>query len=122
MIFWSQKKVEDLNEAIGESVLEYFSLKPVSSSSGRILTGRIQGSNKEHIFLEISEEDVDYLRNNCGQRLFDIHFNMNRIQFQLQHNALNWLEKHGLFSLLVNNPKFDCAEDEVIDAENFIFK
>lgn len=44
------------------------------------------------------------------KRLFDITFVMNRVTFQLQHNALKWIVKHSLFQILIDGPRFRVEE------------
>lgn len=37
---------------------------------------------------------------------YSIEFEINRTGFQLQHNALNFIKKHALFKILINNPLY----------------
>lgn len=38
--------------------------------------------------------------------VYDVFFKVNRMIYQLQHNALNFVKKHRLFSILINNPSY----------------
>lgn len=103
-------------EAVEESILDSFTLKPVFSdeekSSSRIRTnvsiyGQIKGINKDFIYIEINDQYfADYVKENCRRRSFDIYFQLNIMTFQLQHNALKWMRLHNLFDQLINNPKY----------------
>lgn len=116
-------------EAAEESILDCFTLIPRKSPNVS-LGGQVKGCNKEFIFIEITEkEHSDYLRANLHQ-FYDIIFHVNRVPFQLQHYALEWIESHRLFNVLLNNPKFEIVDfnlfgtqrsNELID-ENYVFR
>lgn len=36
--------------------------------------------------------------------IYDLHFQLNRTVYQSQHNALDFITKHSLFDILINNP------------------
>lgn len=100
-------------EAIDESFIDHFTLKPFETSSevdptkSKVaISGKVKGNNKDFIFIEI-EEGLGYLMNNYTKQTFDIFFNINRMPFRLQHNALEWMKKHSLFHILINNSTYD---------------
>lgn len=38
--------------------------------------------------------------------LYDIHFKLNQIVYESQHNAIDFIGKHKLFNILINNPNY----------------
>lgn len=86
------------------------------------MSGQIQGSNKDYIFIDIAEENFDYLLRNCDNKLYDITFHINRTPFQLQHNALAWVKQHKLFPALINDEKYGRNEPEYINLNEFNFR
>lgn len=55
------------------------------------------------------------LKKNYKNQYFDITFNMNRTSYQLQHRAIDYLEKHDLHPVLINNIKYDSFEYDYED-------
>lgn len=56
----------------------------------------------------MDKDTINSFRNKYPKGLLcDIYFHSNRTPFLLQHNALNWIEKHQLFDCLINNPIYD---------------
>lgn len=102
-------------EAADDSILDWFTLKPNPTKRNIAISGQVKGCNKDFIFVDIAEENVDYLKRNCNIESYDIHFHINRVPFQLQHNALEWTRKHNLFNQLINNPKYDQTGEEPFD-------
>lgn len=107
-----------LAEAVDESILDHFTLKPSETSKEVeptkyqiIISGLIKGSNKDFIFVEV-DEGFGHLLNNCSKQTYDIFFNINRMPFRLQHNALEWIKKHNLFNILINNPIYDISKHD----------
>lgn len=112
-------------EAINESIVDSFTLKPILTDEEKqfrmrnprkkidiSIFGQIKGINKDFIFLEINDEHyAEYVRNNCDRLHFDIYFQLNLTTFQLQHNALEWIVRHGLFDLLVNSLEYNRTVD-----------
>lgn len=107
-----------LAEAVDESCLDHFTLEPFEASSKVdstklqfTISGLIKGSNKDFIFVEV-DEGFNYLLNNCAKQTYDISFHINRMPFRLQHNALEWMKKHSLFHILINNPTYDISKHD----------
>ncbi|XP_031626698.1 putative helicase mov-10-B.2 isoform X2 [Contarinia nasturtii] len=109
-----EKRITKMVEAVDENILDHFTLKPIKTSrifnKNISIPGSIKGCNKKYIFVKIDEDGFDYLRRHCKWTFFDISFHMNRTIFQLQHNALEWIEDHQLFSLLIKNPTYDVKQ------------
>lgn len=112
-------------EAVDDSILDCFTLKPRPNRADISISGQIKASNKEFIFVEIVQEHVAYLKRNCEIESYDIHFHINRVPFQLQRNALDLIANHNLFQHLINNPKYDeyaKEETELFREESYTFR
>lgn len=74
-----------------------------NSMSAEKFNGKILRRESEKIYVNIYQgwkcNDVD---------TYSISFEVNRTGFQLQHNALNFIKKHALFSILINSPLYYC--------------
>lgn len=81
----------------------------------RDIFGSIGSKNDNKIFLEISEDDCDYVAQNSKKQSYKINFSVNKQPFQLQHNALKLLHDLNLFNCLIDNPKYndDAEESEL---------
>lgn len=101
-------------EAVEESAVDCFTLKPSNPLIGcGLIAGQIKTCNKEFIFVEITERDHCMYLSKHPDRCYDIFFHVNRVTFQLQHYALEWIANHQLFNIFVNSSDYDC------DASNF---
>lgn len=78
-----------------------------------MVSGQIKRSDKDYIYVEITEEDLHSFMSICDKQCFDISFHMNRVGYQLQHRALDYMEQHGLHSILINNKQYDSIDDSV---------
>lgn len=68
---------------------------------GAQLNGKITKRESNKIFVDIYPAK-DWWSNET----YDILFEINRTVYQLQHNALNFIKKHHLFEILINNPMY----------------
>lgn len=52
-------------------------------------------------------------------KIVDLDFQTNRTPYLLQHSALNWLKKHNLLGILIENPKYeDNTMNESVSKDN----
>lgn len=65
------------------------------------LNGKITKRESGKIFVDIYPAKI--WRSN---ETYNILFEINRIVYQLQHNALHFIEKHDLFKILIDNPMY----------------
>lgn len=125
-----QRNTEKIKSAFNESLIDYFTLqssvgyKPVIEASGRI-----KRVDKNYIYIQFGENSsengsdrsacrkIDLIRKHCEKQYFDITFNINRTSYQLQHRALNYLERHKLHPILIDNKRYDSYErvDELVE-------
>lgn len=98
----------NIQKALQDSVVEDIIIKPVQETTkNTMIFGRISVCDEIFIYIEITEGITELLSWNMNEfQLFDIIFYKNRTTFQLQHNALNYVKQHRLFSILINNPKY----------------
>lgn len=91
----------------------------LQSSDGfhpRILaSGQIKKYDNDFIYVEIVEEEFADLQKYSEKQCFDIRFNMNRVGYQLQHRALDYVRRHSLHSILINNKLYARQYDFVND-------
>lgn len=103
-----------IKSGIEESLIDHFTLQ---SSFGYdpvvVASGQMKGADKDFIYIEIVEGDFAFVLSNCDNQYFDIKFHINRGQYQIQHRAIEYFEKHNVHSMLINNPKYDRYEDYV---------
>lgn len=93
-----------IKSAVDESLLDYLTLQSSVGFQPKIwASGQIKRCEKDFIYLEIIEEDFVLLSSNVDKQLFDISSHINRVGYQLQHRALDYLGKHNLHSILINN-------------------
>lgn len=94
--------------AWNSSVISAFTVRPNECDVNNVISGEIQKCESDFIIVKISVgfEDLLFLNTNKEQ-FFDINFCINRTVFQLQHNALRWLKEHKLYSILINNPRYE---------------
>lgn len=57
------------------------------------------------------EEDFESVHTDWNKQYFDISFHLNRMSYQIQHRALEFVEDHNIHSILINNPKYGRHED-----------
>lgn len=100
-------------EAVEESAVDCFTLKPSNPLICCVpLAGHIKTCSKDFIFVEITErEHCNYVLNH-PDRSFDIFFHVNRVTFQLQHYALEWIQEHQLFNLFVNSSQYNSNTND----------
>lgn len=107
-----QKNTEKIKSAFDETLIDNFTLQ---SSAGYkpviVASGRVKSCDKNFIYIQIGEEDIELTRNYCEKQYFDIIFNINRTSYQLQHRALNYVERHHLHPILINNERYNSYED-----------
>lgn len=102
----------EISAAIDESLLDLFVLKPHKQTDFddelyRSYEGQIKRKSADKIFVEMSDECFSQFGDVAKNHSFDIKFCLNRLPYQLQHLALDYLNDQHLFDVLINNPKYD---------------
>lgn len=102
--------------AIDERLLDRFILKPRHKleKSKNEIWGQVERVRENKIYLEIYRECFNDVRNSYKNTQYDIFFKVNRIPFQLQHLALEFIEKEQLFTRLINNSFYNCKHENLI--------
>lgn len=71
------------------------------------LNGKIKRRESKKIYVEI------FNANKCDTyEQYNIVFDTNRNVYQLQHNALDFVKRHGLFDILIYNPSYHYQKEE----------
>lgn len=102
----------EISAAIDENLLDMFVLEPHKQTDfdGELCAryeGRIKRKSADKIFVEMSDECFSQFGDVAKKYSFDIKFCLNRLPYQLQHLALDYLNDQHLFDVLINNPKYD---------------
>ncbi|KAG4069838.1 hypothetical protein HA402_009545 [Bradysia odoriphaga] len=93
-------KIAKVLAAIDDNQLTRFMMLP-SSTLLPFLQGKITRRAANKIFVRIFFPK-DW---RCGVK-YDIHFEFNQFNYQIQHSALDFIEMHRLFPILINNPLY----------------
>lgn len=113
----------DIDAAKNDSLLNGLVVEPIGIESSEVFAGQFCGCS-DFIFIKIIDGFEDLL--SCckkDEQLFNINFHINRITYQLQHNALKWVKKHELFPILINNPRYKIFDvDHTPDPEDFTLR
>lgn len=81
----------------------------------RTAIAQIVRHDTKRIFIKIID-GAAYFQSTYYYKEFNITFLMNGTIFQLQHNALKWMQRHSLFSLLIDRSRFlvsECRKEPV---------
>lgn len=78
-----------------------------SKHEERKIDGSILGKSDDKIHVLL----FDGIDNFSENQVYDVHFQINRIPYQVQHKALDFVQHHKLFEVLINNPKYSLADD-----------
>ncbi|XP_055301201.1 putative helicase mov-10-B.1 isoform X2 [Sitodiplosis mosellana] len=99
---------DELLAAIDDSQVNRFKL--ISKYGREEWDGKInrKESNKIYVHLFTSPKQMP-----STNELYDISFKLNQTVYQLQHNAIDYITKHGLFDILINNPMYHTQERSI---------
>lgn len=101
--------MQQINDAFNENLLDQFTLEP-SRSASHCFSGRISGNNKDYIFVEIDKKHIGYF-SILPLGIYQIKFHVNRLPYQVQHLALDFVKKHSLVRRFINNPVYKISEE-----------
>lgn len=74
---------------------------PYPNYNEKTFEGKILRRDSNTIYVDI------YPAREClTNDTYSIMFEVNRIGFQLQHNALDFVKRHDLFGIFINNPEY----------------
>lgn len=102
--------------------MDGFTIKRFGNKQG-VCAGQIVGVRGDLIYVQITqgfEEILEYY-NNEGQ-LFSLNFFTNRLVYKMLMNTLEWIKKHGLHSVLINNPYYDQIDYSIPNLKQYEFK
>lgn len=73
--------------------------------------------NNEYIEIKLSgkNEMLQNLEKNFSTQVYDISFHSNRSTYQLQHNALQLMKNHKLFSKIIRHPLYESRSKPECD-------
>lgn len=97
---WRKKKIDS------------FILNPIACQTDAVISGRVSYVDTHYILLNIVE-GFEELFSWSSHTFYNISFTINRIVYQLQHNALKWFKEHKLFTILIHNSRFEQKPESV---------
>lgn len=106
----TQESMCELCAAIDENYVDWMILEPESRALKKKdkIWAQVDKMQNERIHFKVFPRSFHRIQKLHKNELFNIHFQLNRTSFQMQHNALDYVKKHKLFDILINNPK--CAD------------
>lgn len=74
----------------------------------KVIWGQIVRLRGKEIIIEIFPDTYKLVMRSHRYESYDIFFTLNRVPFQLQHYALDFIRDENLFTRLINNTYYDC--------------
>lgn len=110
----------NFSKAIKDSTIKELTIKSIRSEDV-ISSAKIIRCDESFIYFKV-EEGTNKIFNSYVDKgqMFNINFFINRSTYQLQHEALNWMESHELFDILIKNSLYDHAEDIVASGSSIL--
>lgn len=99
--------MKEILSAYKRNTLDRFILKKMLSFRAQEgIQGRITGTDPKEYFInfELIEEEEKKLD---FEAKYEIDFILNRLPYQVQHNALHYVQTHNLFENFINNRLLD---------------
>lgn len=112
-IFRKQDETHTISAAVDENLVDSFVMKSTTPHDTTEIHGKIDRKGWKKIFVRIKYK-TEVFKQLCEQHAYNVNFELNRLPYQLQHYALHFMEEHNLFSLLIDNPKYDEVDDDFI--------
>lgn len=101
-----------------KGTIDAFTAKKNGSQVETLISGKIFKIDTHYILFKVDDGFEDLVCWFSGEaQLFKVSFNINRIVYQLQHNALMWIKEHGLFSILIDNPRYERTSTQKPEGE-----
>lgn len=110
--FKKQDALSELAGAIDENEVDHFILIPKSKKppNEKDILGQVIRTREKKIYVEIFKQSMKAVQKSWRDEFYDIFFIVNRTPYQLQHNALEYVNKEGLFTRLINNSYYNCKK------------
>lgn len=115
-----QAGYQNFRKAIDVKLLEAFTIKKSDTPKAPLFSGKLQSCDNNYIYVKIINANQEARFVNNDNMLFDITFNINRLTYQIQLAALQWVNEHRLFSILIANPLYSRT-DKVVPTVNAEF-
>lgn len=123
----------DMCAAIEENILDLFTLVPSDEYKNRIIdkinhyvchnayrfrrypmttydvTGQIKFIRDGKVIVEIDKDWTSMAIKTLPNAQFKINFELNSLPFQVQLNAIDYMQRHQLFSRLIDNSEYETS-------------
>lgn len=109
-----QNALSEMKAAIDENNLDRFILTPKQTrlNSKVEISGQICFIRDNRVVIEIFPDCCERLEHIYRFDTFDITFQLNSTPYQLQHTALDYIQNHNLFDVLINNPLYSMRNTQ----------
>lgn len=81
-------------------------MRPMVIANSPLIAGRIIGVDGKFLLIKITEGYLE-VQSRYEYQSFNVKFFINRMTYQMLHNALMWFEEHALHSILISNPLYN---------------
>lgn len=100
---------KDIRDGFDDGTFSAFNVCRIGAERG--YSGRILKCNLSHVIVDIKCTDI------MKEIPYRMEFKTSRLPFLMQYEALNYVQHHSLFDLLINNPRYQvkykyCAKYE----------
>lgn len=95
---------DELLAAIDEG--QVYQLKLTTKFSDEELKGKINRKESNNIYIHLYLPYKSRPAASYALQEYDLSFILNKTVHQLQHNALDFIQKHRLYDILINNPLY----------------
>lgn len=104
---------KDIRDGFDDGSLSIFTVCRVGAKHK--YSGRILECNLSHVIVDINCTDI------IKEIPYMMEFKNNRLPFLMQYEALNYVQNHNLFGLLINNPQYQvnykyCAKNNEVQS------
>lgn len=92
-------------------MISNFILEPqvVPLTTGKsTIKGQIVRVKSHQIIIEIHYDRFEFVQKWHQFEFYNISFELNRTPYEAQHYALDHIEKHNLFKILIENDQYEC--------------
>lgn len=97
----------DMCTAIEENILDKFKL--VSEIGHITINGQIKFIKDGKVVVKIDNDCVSQAIKTPPNTQYNIIFQLNSLPFQVQHSAIDFMQRHQLFSQLINNSEYNTT-------------
>lgn len=120
MMNYKKLQKKEIAAAVAKKIIYDVYIAP--AGAGKAFSGRIITYNSYTGLMRVKLTHAPELfTSHFDVKSYDVSFGINRLNFQIQHYALELFKNNGLFDLLINNPR-NYLPDDSISADDYTEK